>query len=487
MIAISVRFLAGRFHATPWGHHVNEGVPEWPPSPWRLLRALVATCKRSFPELPDERLATLVAHLAEPPVVELPPGCPAMTRHWMPWFKKGPRDRTLVFDTFVTVDPQAEVRFGWPDLSLEDAEHTLLERILTNLTYLGRAESWAEARLVDEVWPNCQLLNPGEEAGSRDQAVELLAPTPGEPGAVLVALMTETGAMHGQNQLVPVGSRWVRYARPVEAFRTDPITTPHRVKSEPVRLMRFAVSGKPLPLLTDAIRFGELARMAVMSVYGKGHGGHVPPVLSGHDLDNQHQHAFFLPEDRDQDGRIDHLALWVPAGLDAEAVRTVMQGLRLFRKRSERELDLVLTGHWTAPELAAGGGHTGLSSVWESETPYVLTRHPKRYRTGEPKVTERGEQRDGPEDQIRREWALRRQVDTSLPELLAVERSAHLERQGRIIPWLQFRRWRERGSGSSTGLAYGLRLRFASPVRGPLAFGYARHFGLGQFRVVEFE
>ena len=26
-----------------WGRHVNEGAVEWPPSPWRLLRALIAT------------------------------------------------------------------------------------------------------------------------------------------------------------------------------------------------------------------------------------------------------------------------------------------------------------------------------------------------------------------------------------------------------------------------------------------------------------
>ena len=50
MIAISLRFLTGRFHATPWGHHVNEGVVEWPPSPWRLLRALVATFYRARPD-----------------------------------------------------------------------------------------------------------------------------------------------------------------------------------------------------------------------------------------------------------------------------------------------------------------------------------------------------------------------------------------------------------------------------------------------------
>jgi CRISPR-associated protein Csb2 len=48
MLALAIRFPAGRFHATPWGRHVNEGAAEWPPSPWRLLRALVATWKRKL-------------------------------------------------------------------------------------------------------------------------------------------------------------------------------------------------------------------------------------------------------------------------------------------------------------------------------------------------------------------------------------------------------------------------------------------------------
>ena len=52
MIGLSIRFPAGRFHATPWGRHVNEEAPEWPPSPWRLLRALVATWKQKLDEDP---------------------------------------------------------------------------------------------------------------------------------------------------------------------------------------------------------------------------------------------------------------------------------------------------------------------------------------------------------------------------------------------------------------------------------------------------
>jgi CRISPR-associated protein Csb2 len=40
---LAICFPAGRYHANPWDRAVNEGATEWPPSPWRILRALVAT------------------------------------------------------------------------------------------------------------------------------------------------------------------------------------------------------------------------------------------------------------------------------------------------------------------------------------------------------------------------------------------------------------------------------------------------------------
>ena len=46
---IAIRFPLGRYHATPWDRSVNEGAVEWPPSPWRLLRALVASYRNFAP------------------------------------------------------------------------------------------------------------------------------------------------------------------------------------------------------------------------------------------------------------------------------------------------------------------------------------------------------------------------------------------------------------------------------------------------------
>ena len=57
---ISIRFLTGRAHLHHWHAHHSDGKVDWPPSPWRLLRALVAaagTGLTSLPEPLDERLS----------------------------------------------------------------------------------------------------------------------------------------------------------------------------------------------------------------------------------------------------------------------------------------------------------------------------------------------------------------------------------------------------------------------------------------------
>ncbi len=51
-LTISVRFLTGRAHLHPWQSHHSEGRVEWPPSQWRLLRAIVAVAGRGVTSLP---------------------------------------------------------------------------------------------------------------------------------------------------------------------------------------------------------------------------------------------------------------------------------------------------------------------------------------------------------------------------------------------------------------------------------------------------
>lgn len=90
---------------------------------------------------------------------------------------------------------------------------------------------------------------------------------------------------------------------------------------------------------------------------------------------------------------------------------------------------------------------------------------------------------DGPEDQVFREWALRRNECGELPELKRVTQLSRLEfPDGRKIRWLSFRRRRQLGPSPTTEIACGFELEFAEPVLGyPIAMGYSAHYGLGHF------
>src|SRR5680860_1599976 len=187
MPTIAFRFIAGRYHATPWGRHVNEADVEWPPAPWRILRALIAIWHRKADQeaFPDPLLESLVHKLASvTPSYSLPPATLAHTRHYMP-VRKGKADKpVLIFDAFARVHPTNRLIVAWPEVVLDTAEQSLLDALLHDLGFLGRAESWVEALRLPE-WDGEVNCTPGElgldiETGELREPISLIAPTPAE-------------------------------------------------------------------------------------------------------------------------------------------------------------------------------------------------------------------------------------------------------------------------------------------------------------------
>lgn len=478
MIAISLRFLTGRYHATVWGHHVNEGIPEWPPSPWRLERALVATWKRTLPSLPEAQVAKIFCELTGPPLIWLPDATTAHLRHYMPWFKKGPTDRTLVFDTFAAVPSSERVVLQWPQAELEADDLVALTALLRNLGYLGRAESWCEADLCDPAPVNCSPLADAADPSPDMDPVSVLVANPAEPAELLRALLVETGDLRDrQHRIDPPGSRWVRYGRPRSCLQAGLPPGPLPYVPPLVRALRFQLDASPLPSLLRALELGEAARSGVLR-YFEEKGQPAPSVLTGRGPDGPlrdgHRHASYLATDDDLDGRLDHLTIFATDGLDTEAQQAIAS-LGTLRLGHERVARLLLLGESVASS----------DIVWESLTPFVPTRHPHR-RNLNP-----GQRPDGPtvgivvpEDEIFLEWQRRQALDPSLPDLTKVEYVTRCTlRGGRTLHWLDFHpRWLRRGGGPPVAAAWGFRLHFASPVTGPVALGYGCHYGLGQFR-----
>ena len=106
--------------------------------------------------LPRKDVKRVLTALVHPPHFVLPPYRVAHMRHYMPMEKKGPADRTLVFDTFVVIGRSNPRLIAWPDAELSSEDIATLDKLLLNLSSLGRAESWIYAESTDDqpAW-NC--------------------------------------------------------------------------------------------------------------------------------------------------------------------------------------------------------------------------------------------------------------------------------------------------------------------------------------------
>ena len=149
---LAIRFPLGRYHATPWDRSVNEGATEWPPSPWRLLRALMATWYTRWPDLPAPVFDALLDSLGDPPSYRTPAALSGHTRHYLPDLdhKKGETGGTdLTLDPFLSVARCDQLLVRW-DVHLPAEQRETLAKLVELVPYLGRADSICEARLLDE-------------------------------------------------------------------------------------------------------------------------------------------------------------------------------------------------------------------------------------------------------------------------------------------------------------------------------------------------
>lgn len=520
MVTLQLAFLAGKFHATPWDRHVNEGALEWPPSPWRILRAFAAIGFRKLAwnavSPPLEAIRLVEALSEELPGYWLPKASMGHTRHYMPKYRSAIDGKTdKVIDAFVAVDPKTPVMVHWPNVTLDTSSRQLLDQIVSSLTFLGRAESWVQGKLTEGPDRDLNALPadkmPTDGGGER---VTILAPTiPSKysewrkqwieeknlvagniPEDLLQAMLTDTGALRSEGWNRPPGSSWAKYLRPYDAFRITPV--PRKRSAHPRRTVaKFALVAESKqadvrPRLIDAVYLSENIRMALMSLTGKKQRGIPSQTFSGKKPDGiprkGHRHAFLLPADDDKDGRIEAVYIYAPEGF-SELDEIAMGRLRrLWQHQGRPGLLPVLVGMGNPADF--GGTVPGIersailgtSKVWESRTPFVLSRHPKYRNNGKPRLRDNGEWIDGPEDQLRRELK-----HMGLPQPERIERTNHTVARGKKLPWRYFARSRRGGKGSFAGGGFGFRLYFSRPVQGPVALGYGCHFGLGQFAALK--
>lgn len=519
-VTIQLTFPSGRYHATPWGRHVNEGVPEWPPSPWRFLRALVAVWRRNCRHLSEDQVKRVLEQLVAPPRFKLPAHRVAHTRHYMPWEKKGPQDRTLVYDTFVSVGRNDPLYVGWSDANLGSKEENCLCQLVGNLNVLGRSEAWVEAvvaslsdSLTSDEW-NCvpapdadpdplPILCPDPASCFGGEHYPTCDPTKLAKGKVDPTqflfdcprwhLCLDTETIHEARWQAVPGAKWVNYTRPEE--RSSPKINAMRDHHAKPTVARFMIDGPVLPPVTDTLRVAEAFRRAAMGSFGRWCSRHqdeaqgyrrsgvttrfASPVLSGKDQQGLlligQRHAHYLPQVLEVDPRrIGYVTVFARGGFDRADV-AAMASLQELKGPSVDALRVRLVA--LGQQSYVGQSLYGPSSVWCSVTPFL----------GHSDIGERGKSRFLRKG-IRREW---RRLAEQVSEFRNVELRETVElspeeiHPGNAPQAHDFRRARMKDGGREAYRAAGMfRLVFSEPITGPLCLGYASHFGMGLFAPV---
>lgn len=543
MTVLAYRFLAGRYHATPWGAHVNEGLVEWPPSPFRLLRALVAT---GFSRLGWTGIDGAARELfdvlgAVLPSYALPEGTASHTRHYMPPFKG---NTTKVIDAFLRFPASATLYVRYPT-ALPDASRAVLASLLRAQPYLGRAEAWVEAELLEKApdglaWIEASTQPPGPgyervellaseepqtyaawratfvsreveqkerderaKAAAKSKMFKSLGKTEREkiearvPADVVAALLQDTGALRKEGWSQPPGTRWVGYFRPSDVLVPRVIAPPRRENEARPTTALLALSSDTsnadvFPPMKDVVRRLDALHDALVHLSDSGAGP--SPCFTGRangEAITGHRHASLVPLSLGKrSDRLDHILVHCPMGLD-ESARQALFRLRKTWASDLPDLFVTLAGMGMLEGFAKTVPHARPSRVLTSATPFVPARFLKP----------RG--KDALLEQVQRELEFRelpRASEVSIEldggrwaptAMVRVGRRASdlaidIDIDGaRAIgrPSSRFRHFRRERAERAPPVVFGLSLRlvFDEPVRGPISLGYASHFGLGLF------
>jgi CRISPR-associated protein Csb2 len=509
---------------------VNEGQIEWPPSPWRILRALIASgfTKHGWNEIP-----LLAAQLFEKlavslPSYRLPAGCAAHSRHYMPIgsLEKGREKTTLVFDTFADVG-DGTLDIHW-DCDLTDEECQELSRLSECLGYLGRSESWVDAEMLANdvllpddfhAFPHKEGLRPGHQweqvslmaaippaeytawrcsitddilaqfplpEGKKKPSAKLLEDREkaiaAYPVRLLDCLMKDTAWWKQYRWSQPLGSQRVLYWRRSDGLKVGVPQTirPHVMRPVTTMLLALTTSSgnnSALPPCRRTLPQAELFHRAIVGRVAKGRLVDCPELTGrdeqGKPLKHCHRHAHIFPLDLDGDGHLDHIVIYAPMGLEELAQRAIRTLRRTWTKGVVGELQVAVAGSGDLDILRL------LPKPLDRRIEQLLgpSGGSRVWISLTPFVPPRHLKHRGANTligQINGELASR-----GLP---TAERVDELPSSAETIALRHFVRCRQWGGvPPPVDIGYAFRLQFAEPINGPMTLGYASHFGLGLF------
>jgi CRISPR-associated protein Csb2 len=370
-----------------------------------------------------------------------------------------------VFDSFLALERDGACHVSWAELELAPASRATLARLLGNLNYLGRSESWIEAELLEnrlDRTANCYVAT---DSGSSEELISVAcAVSPREYAGKrswMDALTFSTTNLLKERASAPPLLRLVPFKREADAIETDPPHRPHRRKPE-IQAVTLGLDATVLPLVTTTLEVAEQIRVRLMGAHKRRMGGDeslVSPLFSGKSESGgkrlDHGHVYILPQGN-RNGRIDRVRIVSPLRPFDEKELDAVRGVReLWQSDGRPSVRCVLT--WQGSKK----GGVERSAVVESVTPFIPPRHWRKGRDFKEFLFE----------EVRRECRNHHITEPSEIELP--------DRMPGLFHEVEYHRNRK---NDRVRPGYALRITFDREIDSPFTLGYGAHFGLGQFR-----
>lgn len=467
---LRITLLSGRYGATPWGRSEHEGQVEYPPSPWRLLRAVLHgafALSGSSRQLPDGVPALIVRLAEQPPSYHLPYGEYGQIRGFRPvygnesvppldtfggGYSQATGKRRSFIDSFLELGQGAALHVSWP-VDLDAEQERLLGSCLAGLSYLGRAEYPA----IWQVVPSMPAANCTPDP---DGTLSVLG-IGGSDALEGLLMNAQQGRQEGRQNLP--GQRWLAYCYIPER----PAVLSQGSQAPAVNRALYAfLSHYPMPATagiawTDRLHRALLRQASASALFAG---------LAGGQPLGEDQRAWYCWQQ--QEGSISALEVLSPLPFSELEIEALQQLRRLFgRGGVEVPLRLMRLDH------AAFGSHRQLRTA----TPMLLYTTPRE-----------GKLQRSPAGQAIQSllWGLGEQgkIDPGLyrieHEALIVDHPRHGRITARVLdvvdgPGITGRG--ERKAASGLGFHVELESERGLPAIG---IGWGRHFGAGRLEAV---
>lgn len=463
---IKITLLLNQYHGNAWHHAHCEGLIDWPPAPWRIMRSFVAgSYNANFSKEQQMILKSVLWKMSQvAPTYYLPPIAYLQWRSPRPQLQKDASIRpgkTLYSACLLVPEGDSAIYCNY-DIGCTEKELTTFQQSMDGITYLGRRESPAVWELVEQM-PEANAYP--DQSGVRVVASPIATLTENELWAALTLSAAEV--FQHRKQAVFPGVEQITYKLQSVpfAFESD------RPRMMPKRVLLSVQGATSKVGVKDSIYLCEALHQRLVKA-------HPEPIFTGMDMGakiGSHDHAFITPIS-DRTGRwIDYVELYSYQGFPSAAINAIAN------------VKPVRLEQWVNLALADFSQSSEQHLCWESITPMFLSRFPVM-RNGQPRlISGTCYQKDCAEHQALKYLQFLPHLELKgepsfeeFPTGLGMKIGEELIAVCKCVVWVGAGKMLNGRHGKlSVEKGFRVRMEFTRPVIGPISLGYRCHYGFG--------